>query len=142
VVTTLATYDRSEGGQETSSAARSEPLARRYKNRRTKAVKPAATRDEVYTFAKTAIRAGYPEAAAAAVICFEWLRRPENVLGGYIRWTDYRGRGAPKAIRIFHHKTGAVVLHPLQDGDGTLFYGDAEELTRQGVASGDSDDPS
>ncbi len=98
------------------------------KNRRTKAVKPAATRDEVYTFAKTAIRAGYPEAAAAAVICFEWLQRPENVLGGCIRWTDYRGRDAPKAIRIFHHKTGAVVLHPLQDGDGTLFYGDAEEV--------------
>lgn len=98
------------------------------KNRRTKAVKPAATRDEVYTFAKTAIRAGYPEAAAAAVICFEWLQRPENVLGGYIRWTDYRGRDAPTAIRIFHHKTGAVVLHPLQDGDGTLFYGDAEEV--------------
>jgi hypothetical protein len=98
------------------------------KNRRTKAVKPAATREEVYTFAKTAIGAGYPEAAAAAVICFEWLQRPENVLGGYIRWTDYRGRDAPRAIRIFHHKTGAVVLHPLQDGDGTLFYGDAEEV--------------
>jgi hypothetical protein len=72
--------------------------------------------------------AGYPEAAAAAVICFEWLQRPENVLAGYIRWTDYRGREAPTAIRIFHHKTGAVVLHPLQDGDGTLFYGDAEDV--------------
>jgi hypothetical protein len=98
------------------------------KNRRAKAVKPAATRNQVYTFAKIAIDAGYPEAAAAAVICFEWLQRPENVLSGYIRWTDYRGRDAPTAIRIFHHKTGAVVLHPLQDGDGTLFYGDAEEV--------------
>ena len=98
------------------------------KNRRIKAVKPAATREEVYIFAKTAIEAGYSEAAAAAVICFEWLQRPENVLAGYIRWTDYRGREAPKAIRIFHHKTGAVVLHPLQDGDGTLFYRDAEEV--------------
>jgi len=98
------------------------------KNRRTKAVKPAATREQVYTFAKSAIQIGYPEAAAAAVICFEWLQRPENVLAGYIRWTDYRGRDAPKAIRIFHHKTGAVVLHPLQDADGTLFYGDAEEV--------------
>jgi hypothetical protein len=45
-----------------------------------------------------------------------------------IRWTDYRGRDAPTAIRIFHHKTGAVVLHPLQDGDGTLFYSDAEDV--------------
>lgn len=98
------------------------------KNRRTKAIKPAATRDEVYTFAKTAIQAGYPEAAAAAVICFEWLQRPENVLAGYIRWADYRGRDAPTAIRIIHHKTGAVVLHPLQDNDGTLFYSDAEDV--------------
>jgi hypothetical protein len=98
------------------------------KNRRTKAVKPAANREQVYTFAKSAIQTGYPEAAAAAVICFEWLQRPENVLAGYIRWTDYRGRDAPTAIRIFHHKTGAVVLHPLQDADGTLFYGDAEEV--------------
>lgn len=101
------------------------------KNRRTKAVKPAATREQVYTFAKVAIEAGAPEAAAAAVICFEWLQRPENVLAGYIRWTDYRGRDAPTAIRIFHHKTGAVVLHPLQDGDGTLFYGDAEQVLSQ-----------
>jgi hypothetical protein len=56
------------------------------------------------------------------------LQRPENVLAGYIRWTDYRGREAPAAIRIFHHKTGAVVYHPLQDEDGTLFYRDGEEV--------------
>jgi len=98
------------------------------KNRRSKAVKPAATREQVYAFAKAATEAGHPEAAAAAVICFEWLQRPENVLAGYIRWTDYRGREAPTAIRIFHHKTGAVVLHPLQEADGTLFYSDAENV--------------
>ena len=104
-----------------------EPEARCDKKPAHQAVKPAATREQIYTFAKTAIEAGYSEAAAAAVI-FEWLQRPENVLAGYIRWTDYRGREAPTAIQIFHHKTGAVVLHPLQDGDGTLFYGDAEEV--------------
>lgn len=98
------------------------------KNRLTKATKPAATREQVCAFAKTAIQSGYPEAAAAAIICFEWLQRPENVLAGYIRWTDYRGREAPTAIRLFHHKTWAIVLHPLQDSDGTLFYGDAEEV--------------
>lgn len=107
------------------------------KNRRTKAIKPAATREQVYSFANAAIGAGYPEAAAAAVICFEWLQRPENVLAGFIRWTDYRGREAPTSIRIFHHKTGAVVLHPLQDDDGTQFYADAEavlaKLPRRGV---------
>ena len=45
----------------------------------------------------------------AAVICFEWLQRPENVLAGYLRWPD----------------------------DGTLFYSDAEAvlaaLPRRGV---------
>jgi hypothetical protein len=96
--------------------------------RRTKAEKPAATRKQVYSFANIAMEAGYPEAAAAAVICFEWVQRPENVVGGHIRWSDYRANDAPKAIRIFHHKTGAVVLHPLQDDDGTLFYADAEEV--------------
>jgi hypothetical protein len=91
----------------------------------------------VYAFAKAAIQSRYPEAAAAAIICFEWLQRPENVLAGYIRWTDYRGREAPTAIRVFHHKTGAVVLHPLQDSDGTLFYADAEDVlakvSRRGI---------
>src|SRR5215469_6889947 len=104
-------------------------------SRRTKRVKSAATREEVYIFAETAIAAGYPEVGAAAVICFEWLQRPENVLAGYIRWTDYRGRDAPSAIRITHHKTGAVVLHPLEDADGTHFYADAEAVLREGTAA-------
>src|SRR5262249_7869157 len=65
------------------------------KNRRIQTVTPAATRDQVYTFAKTAIEAGYPEAPPAAVICFEWLQRPENVLAAYIRWTDYPDRETP-----------------------------------------------
>jgi hypothetical protein len=38
--------------------------------------KPAATRKQVYQFAWAAIEAGYPEPAAAAVICFEFLQRP------------------------------------------------------------------
>jgi hypothetical protein len=114
-------------------------------NRRNKATKPAATREQVYAFANAAIEAGYPEAAAAATICFEWLQRPENVLAGFIRWTDYRGREAPSAIRIFHHKTGAVVLHPLEETisgpagqpERVLFYADAElvlaKLPRRGI---------
>jgi hypothetical protein len=35
-------------------------------------------------FARGAIEAGHPEAAAAAVVCFELLRRPEKVLAGYL----------------------------------------------------------
>ena len=60
------------------------------------------------------------------MICFEWLQRPENVLAGYVRWGDYRGPQAQTAIRIEHHKTGAMVLHPLEEvvrGERVLFDG-------------------
>jgi hypothetical protein len=110
------------------------------KQRRIMATKKAATREQVYAFAGAAIAAGHPEAAGAAVICFEWLQRPENVLAGYVRWSDYRSRDAVDAIRIEHHKTGAVVLHPLQEiieGEAVLFYADAEavlaKVPRRGV---------
>ena len=78
--------------------------------------------------------------AAAAVICFEWLQRPENVLAGHINWSDYRNERWPNAIRIFHHKTGELVWHPLQEAteDGVVrFYEDAEavlaKLPRRGI---------
>jgi hypothetical protein len=107
---------------------------------RTKATKPAATREEVYRFAWAAIEAGRPEAAAAAVICFEFLQRPENVLAGCLAWPDYRGKNSPTAIKINHHKTDAVVWHPLEETteDGTVkFYADAEAvlayLPRRGI---------
>jgi hypothetical protein len=94
----------------------------------------------VYDFAWRAIEAEYPEPAAAAVICFEWLQRPENVLAGCITWSDYRGKDAPAAIKIEHHKTGAVVWHPLEEtttGVAIMFYADAEavlaQLPRRGV---------
>jgi hypothetical protein len=110
------------------------------KRRRTKGTKSAATREQVYAFAWGCIEHGKPEAAAAAVICFEWLQRPENVLAGYLRWTDYRSKEWPSAIKIEHHKTGAVVWHPLEEkteAGVVKFYGDAEavlaRLPRRGV---------
>jgi hypothetical protein len=99
--------------------------------RRVKKIKPAVDRETVYRFAWRAIEAGHPEPAAAAVICFEWLQRPENVLQGCIAWPDYRGREHPTMIRIFHYKTGAVVWHPLEETTeaGTVqFYPDAEAV--------------
>jgi hypothetical protein len=85
-------------------------------------------------------RAGYPEPAAAAVVCFDWLQRPENVLAGYITWSDYRGHDMPTAIKIEHHKTDAQVWHPLEEETSTgviKFYEDAEailaRLPRRGV---------
>jgi hypothetical protein len=75
------------------------------------------------------------------VICFEFLQRPENVLAGYLAWPDYRGKDAPTAIKINHHKTDAVVWHPLEESTehgAVKFYGDAEavlsQLPRRGVA--------
>jgi hypothetical protein len=108
--------------------------------RRVKGKKPAVTRDHVYTFAWGAIERGWPEAAAAAVICYEWLQRPENVLAGVLGWSDYRSKEWPSAIKILHHKTGATVWHPLEDTvDGVVvkFYPEAEEilakLPRRGI---------
>ena len=108
---------------------------------RVKRKKLAVTRDEVYVFAHGCIAEGEPEVAAVAVICFEWLQRPENVIAGHIKWTDYRSPNTPNIIRVAHHKTGTVAPHPLQEAlpDGTVvkFYADAEEvlaaLPRRGV---------
>lgn len=108
---------------------------------RVKKKKPAVTRDEVYKFARGAVELGEVEVAAVCVICFEWLQRPENVIGGYITWNDYRAPSAPSIIRVAHHKTGTIAPHPLEENlsDGTVvkFYADAEEilakLPRRGV---------
>jgi hypothetical protein len=72
------------------------------------------------------IEHGEVEAAAVAVICFEWLQRPENVIAGHIKWSGYR-TGPKPTIRIEHHKTGEIVDHPLEDGD-FKFYEEAEEV--------------
>lgn len=75
------------------------------------------------------------------VICFEFLQRPENVLAGYLAWPDYRGQAAPNAIKITHHKAGAIVWHPLEERTErgpVKFYAGAEavlaHLPRRGIA--------
>jgi hypothetical protein len=107
---------------------------------RVKLTKSAVSREQVYKFARGCIKLGEPECGAAAVICFEWLQRPENVIAGHIKWTGYRPAGKP-TIQIEHHKTGAIVEHPLEEelDDGAIvkFYEDAEEvlshLKRRGI---------
>lgn len=93
--------------------------------------KPAATRDQVYAFARGCVERGEPECGAAAVIAFEWLQRPENVIAGHVKWTGYR-TGPRPTIQIVHHKTGVTIDHPLEDtlADGTIvkFYADAEDI--------------
>ena len=74
------------------------------------------------------------------MICFEWLQRPENVIAGHIKWPGYR-TGPKPTIRIEHHKTGAVIDHPLEEKlpGGTIvkFYEEAEAvlttLARRGI---------
>jgi len=79
---------------------------------------------------------GEPHLGAAALICFEWLQRPENVLTGQITWPDYRAVEHPNHVRIFHHKTGQIVLQPLED-EGRKLYPELEtylaDLPRIGV---------
>jgi hypothetical protein len=41
-----------------------------------------ATREEAYALARALANLGHAALGAAPLICFEWLQRPENVLGG------------------------------------------------------------
>jgi hypothetical protein len=61
------------------------------------------------------LSAAKSSAAKSAVICFEWLQRPENVVAGHIKWTGYR-TGSKPTIRIEHHKPGAVIDCQLESG--------------------------
>jgi integrase len=98
--------------------------------------KVAATRAEAYALANALKEIGEPHLGAAALICFEWLQRPENVLTGRITWPDYRPPEHPNHVRIFHHKTGQVVLQPLE-AEGRKLYPELEtylsDLPRIGV---------
>ena len=87
----------------------------------TKSTKPAATRAEAYALAAKLGELGEPHLGVAALICFEWLQRPENVLTGKITWADYRSSEQSGHVRVLHHKTGEVVWMPLEDGDGQLY---------------------
>jgi len=99
--------------------------------------KVAATRAEAYALAHALRDLGEPHLGTAALICFEWLQRPENVLTGKITWPDYRSVDHPNHVRILHHKTGEVVLQPLED-EGRKLYPELEEyladLPRLGIA--------
>ncbi len=98
--------------------------------------KSAATRAEAYVLAQALQDIGEPHLGAAALICFEWLQRPENVLAGKITWPDYRPPKHPKHVRILHHKTGQIVLQPLEI-EGRKLYPELEaylaELPHLGI---------
>jgi hypothetical protein len=86
-----------------------------------------ATRAETCALSKAIGAMGHPHLAIVPLVCFEWLQRPENILAGHLRWTDYRPAERPRHVRVVHHKTGEVVWHPLE-ADGERFYPELEDL--------------
>jgi len=87
-----------------------------------------ATRDEALVFARAAAKVGHPALGVAALICYEWLQRPEDVREGRLTWTDYRPPQRPGEVLVFHHKTGARVWQPLETNDGCQLYPELEEM--------------
>ena len=95
-----------------------------------------ATREEAYALSDAIKSYGHPHLAIVPLVCFEWYQRPENILAGYLRWSDYRPSERPNHVRIVHHKTDEVVWHPL-DENGQRFYPELEarlaELYRMAI---------
>ena len=85
-----------------------------------------ATRAEAFALSEAIKAYGHPHLAIVPLVCFEWLQRPENILAGHLRWTDYRPPERPDKVRIVHHKTGEVVWHPLEVA-GERFYPELEQ---------------
>ncbi len=81
-----------------------------------------ATRAEAFALHRALLSAGEPHLAAVPLIAFEWLQRPENVIGGSLTWTDWRPAGRPDTVRILHAKTGAEVWQPLVDEAGVPLF--------------------
>jgi hypothetical protein len=80
-----------------------------------------ATRDEAYKLAETLAEMGHVSLGLAALVAFEWFQRPENILAGHLKWTDYRPLERRKAVRVVHNKTKKLVWLPLEDKEGRLF---------------------
>jgi hypothetical protein len=83
----------------------------------------ACTRAEAYALSK---QLGHPHLGLVPLVCYEWHLRPENVLAGHLRWSDWRPPERRDAVRIEHHKTGEEVWLPLED--------EKEEGEREGTS--------
>jgi hypothetical protein len=75
---------------------------------------------ELMRFVAAADAAGEASIGTAAMIAFYWLQRQQDILTR-LSWAHYRPADAPDKVRIFHHKTGAVVEHSLFDDDGSHY---------------------
>jgi hypothetical protein len=80
----------------------------------------AAARDDAYALHRALVAAGEPHLAVVPLVCFEWYQRPEHVIAGHLKWSDYR-LGGRALVRVEHPKTGAVVEMQLADDEGPFF---------------------
>lgn len=67
----------------------------------------ACSRAQAYALAGAIAAWGHPLLAVEPLICFErlWHMRPENLLAGHLKWSDWRPAERPFHVRIFHAKT-------------------------------------
>ncbi|MFA5955994.1 hypothetical protein [Hyphomicrobium sp.] len=77
--------------------------------------KKAASRAQAYALSAAIKESGHPHLGVVPLICYEWHQRPENVLAGSFKWSDWRPEERPTAVRIEHTKTGEEVWMPLED---------------------------
>jgi hypothetical protein len=80
-----------------------------------------ASRGDAFALHKALVDAGEPHLAVVPLVAFEFHQRPENVLAGFFRWTDYRPSDRPNHVIVEHHKTHEMVPMPLYDDQGALF---------------------
>ena len=85
-----------------------------------KAKARAASREECYALHRALVAAGEPYLAVVPLAAFEWHQRPENVIAGYLKWSDWRPGGEP-FVRVVHGKNDVVVEMPLGDDRGPFF---------------------
>lgn len=72
-----------------------------------------ATREQAISLANALEKSGHPALAVGALVCYEWLQRPEDIRKGRLTWSDFRPADKPRHVQIFHHKTGERVWQPL-----------------------------
>lgn len=83
--------------------------------------KRAASRSQAYALSAALKKLGHPHLGLVPLVCYEWFQRPENILSGSLKWSDWRPPEHLGHIRIEHAKTGAEVWLPLEDGEVKLF---------------------
>jgi hypothetical protein len=76
---------------------------------------------ELLRFVEASDEAGEGSIGTAAMIAFFWLQRQVDIISR-LSWSHYRPADAPNAVKVFHHKTGALVTVPLTDDDGTALW--------------------